>query len=303
MKVLRKLLVVLVVVIAALTVAAYVCVEYLSKDFLSQKLSESFDRRVDITDVSYHFPRGIRLDGMRVEDLFDVQRMYVYPNWRTLLESIVEIRQVEMIGFKISLDRDWSSSKAKVEGDDDSSAQRDSMNKSILIKEVRIRSGKVDGLAANHNLFKGSTLSNIRADIRDVYLPIRSTKVDYRMEAMLQMPNTPFASSRLDMKGWINVIRRDMEGLLNVFNQQGVNQVSAEINSTDNNVIVHGFISHQGELGKQLGATPVESVGELLFRSMADTNVHVGTNFTFETKLDTFRIGRVVFEGVVEEVE
>lgn len=293
----------LIVVIVALAAAAYVCVEYLAEDHLAKKLSTSLDRTVRVDDVSYHFPRGIRIDGMHIDGLFETQRVYIYPNWRTVLKSIVEVQQVEMVGFKTSASEQVYGKEG--ETTEEGSIDLDEMTKktSVLIKEIIVRSGKVEDLGGNQPLFHGTELTGIRAHFRDVYLPIRSTKIHFKVDAILQIPNASFNNSRVDAKGWINVIRNDMEGLLNVFNQQGINLLSAKVISQSNDVQVNGFINYQGEPGQQLGATPVESIGDLLLRSIADKNVHIGTKFAFETQLNKFRIGRVTFEGVVEQLE
>lgn len=297
-----------------LAVGAYVYLQYFAKDFIQNKLSTALSQDVRISDVSLHPPFGLKIDQVDIPTIGISERMYVVPNWVSIFNKTIEIQTVEFVGLKLKYDQIKSSVPNQISLDavdvspeiqKASVVQSSSKtgNLTILIRNVIINNGNINFKRGEDRFIHSVYISNLRGRVLDVRLPMTSSKLNFRFEATTSVPGTPIVHSRLTGKGWMNLTKKDLEGKIGVYNQKGVNQLSADIISMSNQVSVDGVLNFKSDDAVFWSKDKPRSFEKMLYNLVGEQSLSVVTNFSFQTQLDNFSVEQVAFSGAVKETE
>ena len=295
-----------------LAVGAYVYLQYFAKDVIQNKLSSILAQDVSIAAVSLHLPFGLKLDQVDIPTIGLSERMYVVPNWASVFNKTVEIQSVEFVGLKIKynqlkiVDQNQNSAEesnihSQVQASGENQPAR-TASATVLIRKVIINNGNLYYSRGDDKFVHSVYISSLRGQILDVRLPMSSSRLNFRFEATTSVPGTPIMHSRLTGKGWMNLTKKDLEGKIGVYNQKGVNQLSADIVSVNNQVSVDGVVKFKSDDAVFWSKDKPRSFEKMLYNLVGEQSLSVVTNFSFETQLDDFGIEQVAFSGKVEDI-
>ncbi|MCA9404991.1 MAG: hypothetical protein KC684_00500, partial [Candidatus Omnitrophica bacterium] len=171
----------------------------------------------------------------------------------------------------------------------------------ITIENFEVQEGTlvfIDENKMNHDVLDLShiQLKDLEFQFDEFHVPLQSEQVYYRISAKLVSQSDP-AAKWVTGKGWINVVDKDMEGVVQVARDDQTPIIGAEISADNNVMTVKGNVDIQNIWKIKKIDSEVSKVGEILANNLTSIGVGVNLNFSFETALDNFEVKNIAFSG------
>lgn len=141
-------------------------------------------------------------------------------------------------------------------------------------------------------------VENIRLEAGDILIPLASVHTNFKFLGRLAQEKNPLSGSRVESSGWVDWVKKDMEGTLRVVEPGGHAGLTAQAVSKNNDMTVTGDLK-MTSLPSVAQSRDAAAVNELISGVLSAAGVEIGAQFSFKTKMDDLQISNVAFSGKV----
>ena len=141
-------------------------------------------------------------------------------------------------------------------------------------------------------------VENIRLEAGDILIPLASAHTNFKFRGRLAQEKNPLSGSRVESSGWVDWVRKDMEGTLQVVDPSGHAGLTAQAVSQNNDMTVTGDLK-MTSLPSVAQSTDAAAVNELISGVLSAAGVEIGAKFSFKTRMDDLQISNIAFSGKV----
>ncbi len=141
-------------------------------------------------------------------------------------------------------------------------------------------------------------VENIRLEAGDLLIPMASVHTNFKFQGRLAQEKNPLSGSRVESSGWVDWVKKDMEGTLQVVDPSGHAGLTAQAVAKNNDMTVTGDLKMSG-LPSVASSKDAMAVNELISGVLSAAGVEIGAKFSFKTKMDDLQISNVAFSGKV----
>ena len=146
-------------------------------------------------------------------------------------------------------------------------------------------------------------LQRVRLEIKDIVLPPKPVQMSFDFSGTLAADSTPLASSQVKGHGWVNWLKKDMQGDFSFADKNGKTGMTANVISENNNMTVEGKVNarnlqvwHQKDPSSN--ASDIQNV---VFGTLSSMGFEIDANFSFKTQMDNFKVEAISFSGTVNQ--
>ena len=263
MKFFKRIFAGLFILIIVLIAGVSVYVKLYGKVLLEDALSDALKKPVQIGSLSYQFPLGVSAGDVRVDN--DIQAKAVDAQFE--FSSIF-------------------SKRAKV-------------------RELIVRDGRYRYLNDSSGGNFSFEAENVYLKAEHLILPLAGlpagVRTDFLFSGRLKRKDGPLSDGNVEGSGWIDFVKKDMEGKFKVLEAEGFGGLTADLSSRDNHMKVNGELNLGNFLaGANKAATPAAAgVNDFVLGALSSFGVEIGAEFSFETKMDDFQVSNISFSGSV----
>lgn len=141
-------------------------------------------------------------------------------------------------------------------------------------------------------------VENIRLEAGGLLIPMASVHTNFKFWGRLAQEKNPLSGSRVESSGWVDWVKKDMEGTLQVVDPSGHAGLTAQAVSKNNDMTVTGDLKMSG-LPSAASSKDATAVNELIAGVLSAAGVEIGAKFSFKTRMDDLQISNVAFSGKV----
>lgn len=323
MKIFQKAFVVIVLMFALAVSGVYVYIRVNGKALLEQALRDSFKKNVRLEVVSYRFPFGVYAKGIEVDGLLKAKAVAVQVRpdsffVRKLNLSSVRIAQ-PFVNIHQKKTLSLEASQAVGAGQAPSGTvpypvEKEPVQPSIqasraafstlgvYIEELSIDDGHFSYLEESAQQQFSFDVEDVKVLARHVAFPVESVKSDFDISGRLVKEGNPLSGSRVEAAGWVNIARRDMDGHLEIVEEDGRAGLTADVAAQNNHMRINGSLKVSNLVmgaKKKEAVSDSPAVNDLVFGALSALNVEINSQFSFETKMDDFQMKNIAFSGSV----
>jgi len=300
-------------------VGLYVFVTRNGEEIARQRLSALLRRPVTVGQVRFIFPFGVRLDDLSVEGAFAVKTVRVQlelPVYYDRQAVISKMRLSEPVFFVQRLPDSrisWGGpdasppEKAGAGGQDVERSETDPEQRSrygVLVQYFEVENGRVEFTDRRAGEGAGFQVTALSLKASAVSYPVKPVTSKFELNGELQSATIPFAGSKIDAQGQLNLGAKDMDVKVKVIDPDGRVSLTANLKSVNNDMAVDGKASFH-KIGKKQGEQETSGLrsAEMVIGALQAAGLSADVNFSFKTKMDDFRIeslglyGDVVYDG------
>lgn len=333
MKILRRIFIWTFVICIVSFVGLSVFIGLNGKRMAEAHLTKAFGRSTKIGNVSFLAPLGMRLNRLEIQDALHIKTADVQFGIPIILNKqfvITKVRVTEPVVIiqrtkdkQIVLGQESRESRG-VSGEVDPDRKREISARSATHQnEKESVPGPVEGVFVNYleigngkvqfsDFASGKefqlTVEGLDLKAHSIGYPLQPVDATFDLTAKIFSPHIPFSGSRVEAKGWVNVIERNMEGSLKVIDPDGRLGLSADLKSLHNDMTVEGSIN-MGRLasGTDSQGSGGSSLEGFVLGALQSTGLEMSMDFSFKTKMDDFHIaslsvrGDVGYEGMKQD--
>ncbi len=258
MKLFKRILVSLFILIIVLVAGASVYVKLYGKVLLEDALSDALKKPVQIGSLSYQFPLGVSAGDVRVDHDMQAKAVDVQFEFSSIFSKLAKVRE-------------------------------------LIVREGRYR--YLNDSSGGNFAFEAE---NIYLKAEHLILPFdglpAGVRTDFLISGRLKRKDGPLSDGNVEGAGWIDFVKKDMEGKFKVLEAEGLGGLTADLSSRDNHMKVNGEL----KLGNFLaGASKAAGVNDIVLGALSSFGVEIGAKFSFETKMDDFQVSNISFAGSV----
>ena len=321
MRIIQKIFIWLFVIMAFVVLGFYVFVKLNGKQFVEERLRETFQREVQTAEVRFIFPLGLRIDRLDIKGLFRAREIRVQ-----MALPVVLGRQVFVAGMKIEepflvLQRTKNGQLIVGEVETDESAKGPAAHVpadtkknepqkfpvaaaeafSLVVDDIEVHNGQFQFIDHSKEKQLSLTLDQIQLKAQSLAYPLRSLNTRFNLTALMTSEDIPFSGSQVRTHGWINWWERNLDGTLEVLEPNGMVGLSADLNAQHNDLLIKGKanMSHLGKKSKKGEKEKPFSIEDLIVEALKTSNLEINADFAVKTKLDNFELSSISFTGSV----
>ncbi|MCK5215176.1 MAG: DUF748 domain-containing protein [Candidatus Omnitrophica bacterium] len=170
----------------------------------------------------------------------------------------------------------------------------------VVIKNINMMDGRLkysDNLMEKEVSFVLKAL-NLKADI--LSYPLKAQVSHLELDAVIDKSSLPLAGSKLFSKGWIDPLRLDMVKNFKFIDKRGETILDVNLNSKKNDMAVSGKVSLNNFMFKKEEEDfKAASMEDVLFNVLQMSGLNILADFSFQTKMNDFRVEKIFFSGDV----
>lgn len=259
----KKIFIGLTIIVIVLIAGVSVYVKLYGKALLEDALSDALKKPVQIGSLSYQFPLGVSAGDVRVDNDMRAKAVDAQFEFSSIFSKRANVRE-------------------------------------LIVREGRYR--YLNDSSGGNFSFEAE---NIYIKAEHLILPLAGlltgARTDFLISGRLKRKDGPFSDGNVDGSGWIDFVKKDMEGKIKVREAEGFGGLTADLFSRDNHMKVDGELklgNFFAEVNK--AATPAAAgVNDLVLGALSSFGVEIGAKFSFETKMDDFQVSNISFSGSV----
>ncbi len=286
------------------------------KTLVESKLSAALNRDVSVGKARLLFPLGLRFDNVDIKNVFAAKVLRIYLGIPFFVDGRLNIARVKLIEptFFITYSADNKiilgdirqlpvlpdTSKLAIPAPLVSNATKDQekFSQGININYLKIKNGRVKVLdQARENI---TDIGSINLNAMDVALPARKIKTKFDFTALVLGEYVPLAGQKINARGMINIVARDMDAMIDLVGSKGKSSFTAKLKSNANQMIVKGKIN----IGRFVSSIKTEDSKEsslegFLVNALESSGKGMDVDFTCQTKMDNFNCDKLGLSGKV----
>lgn len=141
-------------------------------------------------------------------------------------------------------------------------------------------------------------VEDIRLEAGDILIPLSPVHTNFKFWGRLAQEKNPLSGSRVESSGWVDWVKKDMEGTLQVVDPSGHAGLTAQAVAENNDMTVTGDLK-MTSLPSVAQSKDAAVVNELISGVLSAAGVEIGAKFSFKTKMDDLQISNIAFSGKV----
>ena len=168
----------------------------------------------------------------------------------------------------------------------------------VYVRKIRIIDGGIKLVDYTYSPELRISIGDMYLEMGPVAYPFTGLKTSIQCAGAVKESNTFFKGGWVEGTGWLNFLEKDMDVNLNVIEPDGTTGLEAHLTAQKNDVLVKGhmkLISNRKPSAEpgQMNPSPADEFWQSLKLQGIDMNIQ----FSFQTKMDNFHIGRVSIQG------
>lgn len=165
------------------------------------------------------------------------------------------------------------------------------------VKHVRIIDGRVSFIDGSYEPKLEIRLADVSLSLHPITYPLTPVKTEVKCAGVVENSNTFFNQSWFEIDGWINMALKDSDLKAKVIDPDGTVNLLADLVSRNNAMLVKGRVNLGSSGKKEENAAGGSSASDNIWDALKAANIAMNVNFSFQSKLDNFHVGRVAIEG------
>ncbi len=141
-------------------------------------------------------------------------------------------------------------------------------------------------------------VKDIHLEAGDILIPMASVHTNFKFWGRLSHEKDPLSGSRVESSGWVDWVKKDLEGTLQVVDPGGNAALTAQAVSKNNDMTVTGDLKVTS-LPSVARSKNAAAVNDLISGVLSAAGVEIGAKFSFKTKMDDLQISNIAFSGKV----
>jgi len=327
----KKILIRLSIVILVLYGGFSVYLQLFAKGHISQMLSAAISKKVEIRHLIYRFPFELQAYDVVIDDIFSAEGLSVKFKKKIYSSQQINIERILLIGPRINILRNQkvqSGSTHQIEQEnlpifspeggrvsiekkrDDifpelESKETDDFKYVVKIDNVLVEKGKVFSSVVFSGKDTDLRLENIDLKAESIFYPLKKEKIVFDFKGNFEKGSLPFPAGDIKCEGWVNILKKDMDVKINVFSEKGKRIFDSSLVSENNDVLVSGQLDSRDFLKRsnRQKEEQFSSVEAIASKALSFLNVDIGLKFSFNTKMDDFKITNIAFSGNVGKMK
>ena len=309
MKNILRVLVFLLVLALVVMAGLLALVRIKGRDLAVARLSAVFGRPVSVGDIRLTLPLSLTVDGVSAPGLFEIASLRVDAGFllpvkrRVILERVDLYRPVIWLGAIVRQRQD-ALSQAPAGAPSDGAGAVAAVSASgpvhgVLIKELRVEQGTVyyRGLGPQQSI--NLQVNDVSLRAQEVPYPLIPTDTAFAIAGRIAEGPDPFVGQRINGEGWINLPARNMDARIAFTAGSGAPSLKVSLLSQDNDLTVRGQGGLTHFVTTLTGSAPEGSLAAAMGMALQTSGVDAQVNFSFQTRMDDFRVEKIRFEGDV----
>ncbi len=294
---------------------------FYGKSFLQSSLQTAIQRNVDVGELFYQFPFGFRVRNFNVEGVLQAKEVRGQISLESAFSREIQITSVHLIEPIVTVEKIAALSGVETVPETTSEPDSSSKKEEVSKPEIVLRKGVGEAkkrikIRFNHIFVEDGQVSYIRESgdkdfsfrLEDVDLkvdhfvfPMESVETAFQISAVLKEVKDPFLGSVIEGEGMVNVVQKDMDGTFQLIQAGQDSGLTAHMVSKNNNMVVDGQVNMNSSVLASKAQKKEESlsVDNLIFGALSSMGIEIEAQFSFETKMDDFRIENISFSGGV----
>ncbi len=308
----RRLILWLVVLCLLIFVGASIFLQFYGKKVLEDTLSQKLNTDVRIGTICYQFPLGFSASRIVVNGIFGTDGLSAQFSPEGIRKRQIHFQEIVLVRPSVPLDKVIGKGKESSREETDLAAQ--TVPGRAVEKAQKISTPKIfiDHLVIHNGEFSyhpdntayDFMLKDAQVKLGNLVIPLSDNISQFDIMAKFVKEKSPLTGSRVEGKGWINLSKRDMEANFKIGEASGKAGLTANVISKNNDMTVAGTIS-AGNLIEKLvlkQSEKTEAFNKMLFDSLSSFGVTVEAKYSFETKMDHFKLDNIAFSGTVSGI-
>jgi hypothetical protein len=302
MKRLQKILISFAAITLLIFVLATLYFKLYWRDLLVSALRGGLKREVVISDIYFRPPLGLSAYKVDIKDLLKADAVMADLDWRSIFEKKLVVSNLVFVRPIININRTPIDSKPEVVTSQTSETNKVSSaagtTTEVFIKKFFIEEGHV-----KYNNQAGDApfqfeLDEVRFRAEDFYWPIKPIHTKFVLTGRIAKSDSPLSQSKIEADGWLDWIKKDMEGTFKILEANQYAGLIANVKSTNDLVKVNGKFD-MNNFPPPSNNPQAGTINEIVYGALSNSGVKIGATFSFETKMDDFRVSNITFSGNV----
>lgn len=310
MKFLKYVLIWLGVLLVLTSVAGYVYVRVEGKAFFEKKMTKFFGQPTTIEDVRYLVPTGIRFHQLKIKNVLEADDVHLHLKLPLLLEKRFVIARLELINPVFHLVRheekeiDFGGTYLNKQEEKFRTDKKASQRKieGVIIDFLSVSNGRFEilDLAVSEPL--KYDVGSVEGKAMKVSYPLKDQNIKFDIEGEILNAGEKewLKKGFFDATGWINWPARGLSASVE-FESEGGILGNIDLIGEKNIVQAKGKFKVAPVVFKEEGVKingSQDDFAEDLLGAFQNFGSQLEADFRFETKMDSFKLDVVKFDGL-----
>jgi hypothetical protein len=204
---------------------AYIFLALELKPRLIKQLEDSTHRKVTVGDFAFTPPFNIEIKNLNIEGLAKIDTIIIAPSLPAAAVGVVAFNSVKVIKPEITIVKNLpkqepAGAAASASGENTAGKKKNPLR--FVLKRFKVKDGRVNFI--DHTAGNGGikiTLRDLQLNISNLYFFPRSAIAYFDLKAKIPW-QAGAAEGKLDLDGWINLFKKDMQASLKIEDIDGV---------------------------------------------------------------------------------
>jgi hypothetical protein len=279
------------------------------KKVLVELLQSNVHSDVSIAYVKYKFPFQIYAVDASLAGKLQIKEIYAFLKPSSFFDKEnITFKTIQFIEPTLTIYKTKSLQERVVSVDENVKKLEKKLDKKVVknkksqskrnlvIDQILVKEGKIDYVNQLSEKEFSILLEAVYLRMNEIAFPLVKKSLNFTLTAQLKQDRLPITASQVKAEGWINYLAKDLDANISIFETDGEASFTAKAVSRNNAMKVEGKVKldHLIELENDVKINSIDSV---LHTVLNETNLVVGADFSFETKMDDFRFSKVSFSG------
>jgi uncharacterized protein involved in outer membrane biogenesis len=288
-------------------------IHYQGKNLLVSALKKTFGSQARLGTIHFYPPFGLRAEDVHLGKDFTARQVSVQLEPFSVLTNHVRLFSVSLLEPEFTFDRSGPSNfrptpldtaparSSPSETATNQVSKAEASGKSFEIIRLTVKNGRFHYQDDREGGDFSFGLRDVGMNVQGLSFPPKSRQVRFQISGRLAEGKTPFDGSFLRGKGWLDIVKKDMNAEITIMDPQGQPALTAMAVSLDNDMSVSGHLVVsdflKGVNRKQ--SSDDKAINDLLLHAFSTMGVEIDADFSFKTKMDEFKIRDVGISGKV----
>ena len=268
MKLVKRLLIFTCVFTILFFIAIAMYVKFYGQETLQEALQDALKRDVAFSSVSYQFPFYLQARDVRIahqtkgKKFFEAEKISAQLSFDAMVQQKLIFSKVEVIKPVIMIDKSPKSYNSDEQPDrrygvvvppqegaeenvEQSEQSQDEQQTSVDVKKFILKEGRFQYSNSTIDKDFSFALENVYLSINKIVFPFVQGQTDFNIVGQLVKEGNPLSGSSVKGRGWMDIVRRDLNASIEVVEADGTVGMTAQAISKDNDMNVEGEIKFQ----------------------------------------------------------
>lgn len=318
-KAIKNTLFVLLLIFIIVFISSFIFVLIAGKTLIKERLGQVLKRDVNFSSVSLHLPLSLEIRGLEIPDFAQIDKIYISPVIVGFTRGRIILGRVSLIQPKFLIGKSSGGNWNLPEGILDELHGRNAHAKTgTMVSGLLVKDGNLKFTDESKSPAFSFNIKDINLEIGNKILSFNPVLTRFKVRAgIITQADKPV--SILNATGWINFLRKDMKGMIELSDldavyflplyskfmtsnlKNGILSFKSDIISKSNDLVANCRLAIKDlafEKGKDETA-PTISFFDIVAGGLQTENKEVNIDFLIKTKLDDPRIDVVKLSGSI----